>query len=156
VEHRPDPLGRADAHRLTLPHGAVEVQGHRDGPALTISFAERRLTVIAVRHGDALNIYIDGRCYRLALVDPMRAAAVASSSPGTLTAPIPGVIAAVFVKAGESVLRGAPLLVLEAMKMEHQIRAPRDGVVDAVRVAVGAQVQEGAELVSLRVAPEAG
>ena len=48
---------------------------------------------------------------------------------------------------GEAVGKGAPLLVLEAMKMEHTITAPRDGIVRAFRYAVGEQVTDGAELV---------
>ncbi|MCX7901642.1 MAG: acetyl-CoA carboxylase biotin carboxyl carrier protein subunit, partial [Burkholderiaceae bacterium] len=61
------------------------------------------------------------------------------------------------------VTRGTPLVVLEAMKMEHTIVAPADGVVEAVPYAVGDQVPEGAELVrfqgsrgSVTPAPEGG
>ena len=51
------------------------------------------------------------------------------------------------VKAGDTVSKGQPLLVLEAMKMEHTLTAPADGTVKTVRYAVGEQVPEGAELV---------
>ena len=51
------------------------------------------------------------------------------------------------VKAGDKVSKGQPLLVLEAMKMEHTLAAPADGTVKSVRYAVGEQVVEGAELV---------
>jgi 3-methylcrotonyl-CoA carboxylase alpha subunit len=47
------------------------------------------------------------------------------------------------------VRRGQPLVVVEAMKMEHTIAAPRDGTVEAVRYAVGDLVEEGAELIAL-------
>jgi len=69
-------------------------------------------------------------------------------------APMSGTIIAVNVKAGEHVARGATLLVLEAMKMEHSISAPADAVVEQVFFAAGDQVKEGAELVSL-VKPDA-
>ena len=60
-----------------------------------------------------------------------------------------GAIVAVMVKAGDKVARGAPLIVLEAMKMEHTIVAPADGVVASVNFGVGDRVAEGADLVDL-------
>jgi len=53
----------------------------------------------------------------------------------------------VHFESGQEVAKGAPLVVLEAMKVELTIRAPADGRVEAVRCAVGDQVAEGAELV---------
>jgi len=61
--------------------------------------------------------------------------------------PLPGKIIDLRVKAGDRVSKGQPLLVLEAMKMEHTLAAPADGTVKTVRYAVGEQVAEGAELV---------
>ncbi|HEX5092160.1 MAG TPA: acetyl/propionyl/methylcrotonyl-CoA carboxylase subunit alpha [Burkholderiales bacterium] len=70
-------------------------------------------------------------------------------APGSLAAPMPGKVIALLVKPGARVAKGAPLLVLEAMKMEHTISAPADGVVKALHFAVGEQVPEGAELLTL-------
>ena len=50
----------------------------------------------------------------------------------TLKSPMPGTIVKVYVKAGDSVKKGAPLFVMEAMKMEHTMRAPADGKVKTV------------------------
>jgi propionyl-CoA carboxylase alpha chain len=52
----------------------------------------------------------------------------------------------ILVEAGDTVAAGQPLLILEAMKMEHTIQAPHDGNVVEVRVAVGQQVEAGAVL----------
>jgi 3-methylcrotonyl-CoA carboxylase alpha subunit len=60
---------------------------------------------------------------------------------------MPGKIVAVHVKAGDSVVRGQKLVVLEAMKMEHTILAPADGTVERVRFKTGEQTSEGEELV---------
>jgi len=60
---------------------------------------------------------------------------------------MPGKVIAITTHAGASVARGTPLLVMEAMKMEHTIVAPGDGVVSELLYAVGDQVAEGAELV---------
>jgi propionyl-CoA carboxylase alpha chain len=59
---------------------------------------------------------------------------------GGLIAPMPGKVVKVLVEAGQSVAAGSPLLVLEAMKMEHTVRAADAGTVQAIHVAVGDQV----------------
>ena len=65
-----------------------------------------------------------------------------------VAAPMPGKVIAVMVKVGARVTKGTPLLVLEAMKMEHTIAAPADGLVKDVRCAPGEQVVEGFELIA--------
>jgi 3-methylcrotonyl-CoA carboxylase alpha subunit len=65
---------------------------------------------------------------------------------------MPGRIVAVPVQTGAVVERGAPLVVLEAMKMEHTIVAPSAGTVLAIECAVGDQVREGVELVEFEAA----
>ena len=74
-------------------------------------------------------------------------------SPGTLEAPMPGVVTRVLASPGDEVHKGQPLVVLEAMKMEHQIRAPRAGRVRSVLAEPGQMVAGGATLVELE--PEA-
>ena len=64
-----------------------------------------------------------------------------------------GTVVAVYVKPGDRVERGAPLIALEAMKMEHTIAAPAAGVVVAVNFSLGDRVSEGADLVDLEDPP---
>lgn len=64
-------------------------------------------------------------------------------------APMPGLVLKILVQQGDVVAKGAPLLILEAMKMEHQIVAPRDGTVVSVNCAEGELVQPGVELVTM-------
>ena len=66
-----------------------------------------------------------------------------------LAAPMPGNVQAISIKIGDSVEKGQLLLVLEAMKMEHQITAPRDGTVTDILVTVGDQVANGETLVAM-------
>lgn len=82
---------------------------------------------------------------------PAPAAAPAKATQGNIsvTAPMPGKVLAVKVNVGDSVQSGAPVLVLEAMKMENDIVAPKDGKVVAINVKVGDSVESGAVLVSL-------
>jgi 3-methylcrotonyl-CoA carboxylase alpha subunit len=84
------------------------------------------------------------------LKDPLASTGQAEADhAGSLTAPMPGKIIAIEVKAGEKVKRGQALLVMEAMKMEHTINAGLDGVVENIFFGVGEQVSEGAVLISL-------
>ncbi len=53
---------------------------------------------------------------------------------------------------GQSVAKGAPLVVMEAMKMEHTLTAPADGVVESVLYGVGDQVAEGVQLLAFKPA----
>jgi acetyl/propionyl-CoA carboxylase alpha subunit len=68
---------------------------------------------------------------------------------GGCTAPMPGKVVQVLVSEGDSVEKGQPLVVLEAMKMEQTITAPQDAKVQGVRVQVGDQVDAGSVLVEL-------
>ena len=67
----------------------------------------------------------------------------------SMAAPMPGLVLKISVAPGDEVRKGDPLVVLEAMKMEHQIVAARDGRVAAVHCRVGELVQPGVDLVSL-------
>ena len=62
---------------------------------------------------------------------------------------MPGVVKEIRVEEGQAVSSGEALLILEAMKMENEIRAPLDGVVSKVHVAAGQAVDKGAPLVNL-------
>lgn len=64
-------------------------------------------------------------------------------------APMPGAVLKILVKPGDVVTKGAPLLILEAMKMEHQILASRDGTIASVNCVEGELVQPGVELVTM-------
>ncbi|HUL08543.1 MAG TPA: biotin/lipoyl-containing protein, partial [Candidatus Acidoferrum sp.] len=82
------------------------------------------------------------------LLDALAASAEVDAAPGHLAAPMPGKVIQVAVKPGDQVKRGATLMVLEAMKMEHSIAAPMDGKIDRVFFKAGDLVEEGAELLA--------
>jgi len=73
----------------------------------------------------------------------------AADGAGDLRAPMPGVVTQVLVQVGETVRTGQPLLIVEAMKMEHVVRAGTPGVVRAMRVTAGDQVDGGAVVAEL-------
>ena len=74
----------------------------------------------------------------------------ADSGPGAIVAPMPGRIVRVLVKPEEAVVARQPLVVVEAMKMENELRAPHAGTVAEVRVAEGASVEANTVLVVLK------
>jgi 3-methylcrotonyl-CoA carboxylase alpha subunit len=65
---------------------------------------------------------------------------------------MPGKVVAVLASKGQEVKKGAPLVIMEAMKMEHTIAAPFDGVVEDILYAVGDQVTDGAPLLAFQAA----
>ena len=80
---------------------------------------------------------------------PAPAPAAAAMGSETINSPMPGTILSVKVNAGDAVKAGDVLLILEAMKMENEIKAPHDATVAAVLVKQGDTVDSGADLVSL-------
>lgn len=75
-----------------------------------------------------------------------------TGSAPRVVSPMPGKVVKVLVKQGDSVKQGQPLVILEAMKMEHVISAPSSGLVEAVLKSVGDVVQDGVPLVMLKPA----
>ncbi|WP_227458493.1 acetyl/propionyl/methylcrotonyl-CoA carboxylase subunit alpha [Cupriavidus pauculus] len=106
--------------------------------------------------GDTFHVFHAGRHTVLTWLDPLAHAGEAEGESGKLTAPMPGKVIAVMVEPGSKVTRGTPLLVMEAMKMEHTIAAPADGVVSEVLYGIGEQVAEGAQLLAFAVEETAG
>jgi len=82
-------------------------------------------------------------------IEALTAKRAEPASGGTIAAPMPGLVARVEVAVGQRVEAGAGLVVVEAMKMENELRAPRAGVVQAVHVTAGQPVEKGAPLVTL-------
>jgi biotin carboxyl carrier protein len=87
----------------------------------------------------------DARSARVAAL--ARRAGTAAAGPITLRSPIPGRVAKILVRAGDRVTAGQAAVVLEAMKMENELRVPRAGTVQEVRCAEGAAVEAGQDLV---------
>jgi 3-methylcrotonyl-CoA carboxylase alpha subunit len=139
----------------TLQHGAATskvIVGAHDGTDITIKLDDTTVRGTVVRDGDAFHVFHDGTHTTLVWNDPLAHAGESESEGGRLTAPMPGKIVAVLVENGKPVDKGTPLLIMEAMKMEHTISAPADGTVEEVLYGVGDQVGEGAQLLAFKAA----
>ena len=124
------------------------------GSEVTLALEGARVQGRVIRAGDSFHVFHAGRHYVLDWSDPIAHAGEHESEGGRLTAPMPGKIVQLLVDAGAAVDKGAPLLIMEAMKMEHTISAPAKGRVAELLYAVGDQVAEGAQLLSFT--PEEG
>lgn len=156
---------------------AVTIVDLRELPsgALEVEVDSRRVDVDVEQVGHALSVRINGtmvdlttegvppelgaianghRSYVRVESERQRAAAHTKSAPSgsgekTLKAPMPGRVVRVLVKVGDEVAAGQSLLVLEAMKMENEVKAKASGVVLTVHVAEGATVEANARLLTL-------
>ncbi|OGG44298.1 MAG: 3-methylcrotonyl-CoA carboxylase [Candidatus Handelsmanbacteria bacterium RIFCSPLOWO2_12_FULL_64_10] len=132
--------GVTQATAQTLPSGA-----------LRIDLGGRRLNATVAAAGEKRHVFFDGMSFVFAAIDPLFHAGSSGGGEGGLTAPMPGKVIALLAEVGASVAKGAPLMILEAMKMEHVLSAPADGKVKSFRFMVGEQVTDGAELVEFEV-----
>ena len=123
----------------------VAAREHDGALLLRVDSSTGRATV--VNQPPHLIVVLDGTNHILDVIDPHTPPEAAAAGAARVMAPIPGRIAILSVKPGDSVTRGQVLLVLEAMKMELPLTAARDGTVSAVRCAEGDMVEEGVELV---------
>ena len=155
---------KADKIDVTLERNASAAarrNGEEAGEPLSFSFSgepdengDLRLTVdgatftaATAPHGKGMRVFIGADFWDVIFPDPLAGDAETQSSEGSLTAPMPGVVTLLSAAPGDSIAAGAPLLIMEAMKMEHAIKAPYDGVVKAYKFAPGDQVKDGDLLV---------
>ena len=140
------------AYEMESGSGRRLLEGKREADGkVSVKLDAARLEGRVIRSGSRIEVFLPGEHRSFLLHDPLRQDFDAGSHGGSLAAPLPGKIASVLVEPGAKVERGAPLLILEAMKMEHTISAPTRGTVGAIRCKAGDQVVEGAELIEIEV-----
>jgi len=132
--------------------GALQCAAAGGDGALDVQFAGQRAQAHVYLLGGVVHVFTPRGAARIATVDLLAHAGASTAEGGRLTAPMPGKVVSFAVKAGDTVAKGQPLAVMEAMKMEHTIAAPADGVVAELLYAPGDQVAEGAELLKLAAA----
>ncbi|KAI96314.1 3-methylcrotonyl-CoA carboxylase [Rhodomicrobium udaipurense JA643] len=117
-----------------------------DPRRFAVTLGGARHSIGAVLIDGAVTVFDGPQPIRLALVDPFGAEAVTHHHGTGTLAPMPGTVLALLAEPGASLEAGAPILILEAMKMEHTVRAPSCGRVARYAVATGDFVSEGAAL----------
>ena len=149
IEARVSPHG--DDATVRIAGREVRLQLERLGPTIWRVVGEDGIARIArsVEHAGTRWLHMSGETLAVRIGDavPRRPAA---SRPEGLEAPMPGAVTQVAVTEGEIVTAGQPIVIVEAMKMEHVIRAPHAGRVVALRVRQGQQVEAGAIVAELQ------
>jgi 3-methylcrotonyl-CoA carboxylase alpha subunit len=126
------------------------------GARLSVTLGTQRVEGSVVVTPRETHVFLGGEHYRLNLINALHTGEDAEEAAGKVVSPMPGAVTALLVAVGDRVTRGTPLLVVEAMKIEHTLTAPFDGVVEEIRFQPGEQVlAEGIELVTLTAAEPA-
>ena len=147
-------------HRLELARTADGWQCSLDGQNVGVDAALVRPDVLSLLVGDAayeikreldaeeIYIWVGSTRHRVELRDPRslrsrKSGAVDDSGPRKITAPMPGKVVRVLVREGDAVEAGAGVLVVEAMKMQNEIKSPKKGTVQKMLAAEGVAVNAG-------------
>ena len=135
---------RTELDSIVLPHGAVSMI--IDGVSYSVEFEEK---------GDEVDVLLRGQSMRFDVADErrlrMRAASTTFTVEGiqVILAPMPGKIVKTFVKPGDNVEEGQGLIVIEAMKMENELKSPKKGRINEIHTSEGATVENGAKLITI-------
>lgn len=151
------PFATSDAFQLSGPRHLIydvlcnhtpytaEVTFAASGPHVRVNGAAPADVCTTLCNGVAY-VFKSGACFTVEFPNSAEGAGAGAAAEGALRAPMPGRIIAVHVKDGQEVEEGQPLIVLEAMKMEHVLRAPFAGKVSALAAEVGSTADMGAVL----------
>ncbi|MGL6071472.1 MAG: acetyl-CoA carboxylase biotin carboxyl carrier protein subunit [Craterilacuibacter sp.] len=105
-----------------------------------------------IRQGGQRILFTQGQSLTATLGDPYAYARSEIHGHAQIKAPMPGRVVALLAQVGTPLEKGTPLMILEAMKMEHTLRAPADGMVRSYLFAAGEQVSDGDELLDFETA----
>ena len=139
---------RQSGYLVELPGSETLVSGEYAGDNRMVADLDGvRINATVVREPHALTIFAFGASHRL---EREQLTTTEDEEPGgLLVSPLPGSVAQVLVETGQKVDKGQPLMIVEAMKMEHTISAPHAGRVAQIYFALGEQVAEGAQLLDI-------
>ena len=151
---------RTDSGRATIEGSDMEASLDQatGSPVRTIRLGDRVIRIVVhARHGKGrYELDIDGHRYhvealgeRARAIQELAARSAPPAGPAPVIAPMPGLVVRVNVAVGDSVTAGQGVLVMEAMKMENELRASADATVKSVRVAQGTAVEKGTVLIEL-------
>ncbi len=117
----------------------------------------RSCEILVERSGDEFKLWIDGELYEVCVSDERTrriekglGKGAAPSGEVIVKAPMPGLVRGVSAEVGQEVKAGQGLVILEAMKMENELRSPRAGSVKEIRVKPGDKVEHGQALVVIK------
>jgi acetyl-CoA/propionyl-CoA carboxylase biotin carboxyl carrier protein len=122
---------------------AAGVRATVDGDVMFVELSGRQRRYSVVEDGDTIWVGHQGSAWTLRHQERLQAARHVDAGGGPVVSPLPGTVVAVETADGAAVSAGQVLLVIEAMKMEHQVVTPADVVVTSLAVRAGDMVQLG-------------
>lgn len=150
-----DPEGVSFEGEGPIPAELAEIEG---SPVRMVKLGSQVYRVVVQkREGKGrYTLWVDGYRFETEALDErtrairdISAASAAPSGPAPIVAPMPGMIIRINVKSGDHIEAGQGVVVMEAMKMENELRATSNGIVKSVEVSPGTAVEKGALLVAL-------
>jgi acetyl-CoA/propionyl-CoA carboxylase, biotin carboxylase, biotin carboxyl carrier protein len=134
--------GRSSSAEVAVGDGEpVPARALRDGDRLTVTVGGLTASYYVQHERDTVWLAADGRVAAFREHERLASAAEAGAADGAVTAPMPGTVTVVQASVGDQVEAGTPLLVVEAMKMEHVLTAPIAGTVTELGVTAGQSVR---------------
>src|SRR5688500_533524 len=137
------------------PSRVLEAEVAGKGELTTVQLGGRVIDLVVEGALPKLEIFASGKRASVTVESTRTRAAAAmrggsgGADEGLITSPMPGKVVKILVKEGDNVSQGAPVIVVEAMKMENELLATKTGVVQKVYVALGDTVEGGARLIAL-------
>ncbi len=132
----------------TFQERALDCQGWIDGDELYTSIDGYRSQATISRENDNISLFRANGVFNFTYIRPDCGLNNTEDQTNGLTAPMNGTMVSVLVSAGDTVSKDQPLMIMEAMKMEHTIKAPTDGTIDTIFYQSGEMVDGGAELLA--------
>jgi len=140
--------GSGSYYLISVDGRTLDCQGSIKGDVLNVSIDGYRSHATIVRNDNQISLFRQNGVFNFTHILPDCGDGSDSEGDSNFAAPMNGTMVSVLVTAGESVEKDQPLMIMEAMKMEHTIRAPANGVVNAIFFAAGEMVDGGAELLA--------
>lgn len=145
-EEREVSLTKWDESSLEMEYMGKRYQFTRNGEEIFLQGTSTLAAAFRVLPSEKVQVFAGELEGEVEFIDKAQKASGLHGGAGSLQSPMPGKIFKVLKREGEEVKLGDPVLILEAMKMEHTIKAQQDGVVKKIHFEEGAQVQGGVEL----------
>jgi 3-methylcrotonyl-CoA carboxylase alpha subunit len=141
--------GSDSYYLITVSNKTLDCQGRISENTLYVSIDGHRSHATISRNGNEISLYRQNGAFNFTYIQPDCGNSDNNDDHGGLVAPMNGTMVSVLVKAGDAVKKDQPLMIMEAMKMEHTIKAPNDGTIDALFYTEGDMVDGGSELLAL-------
>jgi 3-methylcrotonyl-CoA carboxylase alpha subunit len=140
--------GSGSYYLISVDGQTVDCQGRIENETLYASIDGYRSHATIAKNANQISLFHQHGVFNFIHIVPDCGDNSTDDNHGGLVAPMNGTMVSVLIKSGDNVIANQPLMIMEAMKMEHTIRAPSNGVVDAVYYKNGDMVDGGAELIA--------